>query len=146
MTWPRTGYVVAGETVEINLPWRTLTGNLKEGKFIPASGWSLLGGFTKFRAWGELAGTTGEIQVTPAVQVATDPREPAAVTTASTTFDKEGVFDAGPEVAIRTSARRGRRRGEGTTYIRVGWVVASPTGEVVHASAGGMIELGPDDE
>ena len=141
-SWPRQGHIVLGSTVEINLPWTTLTATSKGGNFIPASGWSLLGKFTKVRGWGELAGPTGKIEVTPAVQIASNPRRPGTVTNASTTFTKEGVFDAGRVVKIKMgNPKKGEAKSEAATYVRVGWVLASPSGRTVHAAASGMIEL-----
>ena len=139
MSWPREGHIVKGKAVEIQLPWRTLTTNSKEGKFFPAGAWSLLGDYSKIRAWGELAGATGDIQVTPAIQVAVHPNKPGAVVKAPEAFDKDGVFEATAHVGIK-------KHGDAPTYVRVGWLVASPSGEIVHVSASGMIELSADEE
>ncbi|HEX5719517.1 MAG TPA: hypothetical protein VF179_25380 [Thermoanaerobaculia bacterium] len=163
MSWPRDGHIVKGRTVEINLPWSALTAIKKTGTFIPASGWSLLADYTQIRGWGELAGATGDIKVTPAVQLATNPRNPGEVVTTSTTLDKEGLFEArrpvplkggkgkkGGGKAVQARAgqgKKGQEEGEQeATYVRVGWLVSSPSGKVVHASASGMIELSTDDE
>lgn len=137
MSWPRQGHITRGRSVEVHLPWTTLVANEKEAKFIPAGDWSLLGEYLSVRGWGELAGCSGDIQVTPAVQLAADPRRPGAVVGTSTLFEREGVFDPGDRVRMGTL--------EKATYVRVGWLVASPSGEVVHASASGMVELGAEE-
>ena len=126
------------------LPWTALSANRAEGTFIPAGPWHPAGGHTRVRGWGEMTDTTG-LLAQPAVQVSewmapyTGRRKRGAVTRTTTVFDRESTFAPGEPVEIEDAAD--------AAYIRVGWFVSSPSGELVHGYAGGVIEtIGPADD
>lgn len=126
-------------TRALQLPWTMLTTNRSDGVFIPASPWNPIGGHAQVRGWGEMLRSTGDLHAWPAVQVSewiaerTGFRKRGAVTLTSTVLETEGVFEPGEPVDIRDAA--------GSAYIRAGWFLLSPSGQLVRGYAGGAVEF-----
>ena len=129
-------------TMAFPLPWTMLATNHHGGTFIPAGPWSDIGSHTQVRGWGEMVETTGGIVARPAVQVAEwapirgGHRKRGAVTATSTVLIGVGSFEPGEPTEIVGAAE--------AAYIRAGWLVSSPSGDLVRAYAGGAIEISTD--
>lgn len=136
MSWPRQGHLTVRKSIEVQLPWIYLAAGSKEPIFIPATGWSLLGDFRFVRGWGERVGSTGPILISPSIQLAPDPRNPAEDWEAEYPWKTDGIFG---------SPDGWRELGEPkfkTVYVRAGWIVSLPNeGGHQHVAATGVIEL-----
>src|SRR5688572_9749791 len=94
MSWSRVGHITVAKSVEVQLPWTTLTASSHSPLFIPATAWNLLGSYSLVRAWGERTASTGLIKIAPAIQLATDPQQPHQALEAVHYWDVDGVYSA----------------------------------------------------
>jgi hypothetical protein len=147
MSWSRIGHIAVASSVEVHLPWNTLTASSHNPVFIPATAWNLLASYYLIRAWGERTASSGLIKIAPAIQLATDPQQPHQALEAVHYWDVDGVYSAPNWDKAGVDAptpgwRKLSEPGDTTLYVRGGWLVCLPTkAPHEHVSATAVIEM-----
>jgi hypothetical protein len=121
------------ETKSVIMAWQGVSAIATAPVFVPAGGWMSAAGITAAKGWGELAGKTNQMQVTPAVQVANDIRSPGTATAVGQSISGNGVSDPNGSASVTTGSSK---------YIRPGWLVQTTSGTTLSTgNVSGVIEF-----
>jgi hypothetical protein len=119
----------------IQLPFMTLSTNSTSNLFLPATGWLPTDYITQMRPTWELRQANGNIQLSPAYQVADHEDSPGTSTALATLTSSTGMQY--PTGWTDVSSSLG-----GKQLVRFGWIVNLTSGSTLAtAFAGGRVQL-----
>ncbi len=117
----------------VMMDWQGVSANSVSPVFVPSGAWRDAAGITAAKGWGEMGQKTNQMQVTPAVQVANDTRNPGSSTAVGAAISTVSTSDPNGVQAVSTGSSK---------FIRPGWLVQTTSGSTLSTgNVSGVIQL-----